>query len=488
MRLKTITLNNFRCFEHLEIDLHPRLTVIVGENGAGKTAVLDGIATALSPVLTYLSSASQRLKGKGILDTDFRLVPSQDAHGRVRSLPANYAQVVVHTHEGLTWDEWRPSSSGKEPPQKHGEKQLREWLVQLNESYRTPHPDLTPVFSYYGARRGYIEVPERLRPTKENYDHPASALIGALDSMSDFREMLAWFDQEETAELRVNKGVSNEDWNELPTLAAVRTSVELLLGEEYFNPHFNKDRRFVLQHRGSGATMQVSQLSQGYQSMLAMGMDFARRMAIANSHLRFGEEPSNETIFRVIHDLHQPLPLLHFDELANLSDAALCAPAIMLVDEIDLHLHPSWQQRVIQDLMRAFPATQFIVTTHSPQVLTSVDASCIRRLCEEIDPDTDQRSIVVRGVELQTKGVASSDLLAEIMGVNPIPDVPEARWVSDYHALIQQNLHGEAQGQALRGQLEAHFGTHHPVLRECDRMIRLQAFKQKLPRNLPAGG
>ena len=54
MRLSKITLSNFRCFERLELDLHPRLTVLVGENGAGKTAVLDAIAGALSPVLTYL--------------------------------------------------------------------------------------------------------------------------------------------------------------------------------------------------------------------------------------------------------------------------------------------------------------------------------------------------------------------------------------------------------------------------------------------------
>ena len=73
MRLKKITLNNFRCFEALEIELHPRLTVLVGTNGAGKTAVLDGIATALSPVLTYLSSANQRLVGRRIKDEDFRI-------------------------------------------------------------------------------------------------------------------------------------------------------------------------------------------------------------------------------------------------------------------------------------------------------------------------------------------------------------------------------------------------------------------------------
>ena len=66
MRLKTVTLKNFRCFESLTLDLHPRLTVIVGENGTGKTAVLDGIASGLNPVLTYLSSANQRLTGRGL--------------------------------------------------------------------------------------------------------------------------------------------------------------------------------------------------------------------------------------------------------------------------------------------------------------------------------------------------------------------------------------------------------------------------------------
>lgn len=76
--------NNFRCFEHLEIDLHPRLTVLVAENGGGKTAILDCIAIGLSPVLRYLSSAIQRLSGPGIEDTDFRLMTVEGAKGRSR--------------------------------------------------------------------------------------------------------------------------------------------------------------------------------------------------------------------------------------------------------------------------------------------------------------------------------------------------------------------------------------------------------------------
>ena len=83
----------FRCFERLELDLHPRLTVLVGENGAGKTAVLDAIAGALSPVLTYLSSANQRLTGRGIQDADFRVVQWPQFGGKARWGMADVTQL-----------------------------------------------------------------------------------------------------------------------------------------------------------------------------------------------------------------------------------------------------------------------------------------------------------------------------------------------------------------------------------------------------------
>ena len=195
--------------------------------------------------------------------------------------------------------------------------------------------------------------------------------------------------------------------------------------------------------------LKVSQLSDGIRNMLALVGDIAYRCYKLNAHL--GEAAPRRT------------------------------HGIVMIDEVDMHLHPGWQQTVLTDLTKAFPKLQFIVTTHSPQVLTSVDASCIRLLRQEVDPETGVQQTVAAPVTLQTKGVASSDLLAQIMGVDPIPDVPEARVLSEYHALIQQNLHEGEHGSALRGQLETHFGPDHLAMRECDRMIRLQAFKQKLP-------
>jgi predicted ATP-binding protein involved in virulence len=480
MRLKTVTLKNFRCFESLTLELHPRLTVIVGENGAGKTAVLDGIASGLTPVLTHLSSADQRLAGRGIKDADFRILPFTGGRGKEQWGAADYAQIMTTAWDGLRWDYWRPSggSKGKEPEEKWGETALKERMNATSTSYKSAAPLLTPVFAYYGASRGRIEVPERLRSAKHNYEHPAAALVDCFNPNSDFREMLAWYDQEESSELRENRGIVGEEYAPLASLEAVRATVVSLLGDAYRNPHFNIRHKFMLERTSDGAPLLVNQLSQGYQSMLALAMDFARRLSIANSHLKFGSDHAAEQITGEADALN--------DLWGDVEDPfnyalAMSAPAIMLVDEIDLHLHPSWQQRVLGDLMRTFPLTQFIVTTHSPQVLTSVDASCIRKLVTTTNPETGQSRVEFEHVITQTRGVASADVLAEIMGVNPIPDVFEARQLSAYHALIQQNLHDTEEGLELREALQAHFSENHPVMNECERMIRLQAFKKKLP-------
>ena len=395
MYLKSVTLRNFRCFEQFELDLHPQLTVLVGLNGTGKTALLDGIAAGLSPVLRYLSSANQRLSaaGAGIRDTDFKLVPFAKRAGRDRWGASDFAQVVIETSDGLRWDEWRASTKSKATarPDRVGHKQLVSRLSEISESFKSPSRELLPVFAYYGAQRGSIDVPQKLHKAKEHYDHPTSALVDSLNPRSDFREMLAWFEQEESSELRRNKGEHPENWSLSSALQGVREAIRLLLNEAYGNPYFNDAHRFVVESKVSGAPFQVSQLSQGYQAMLALGMDFARRLALGNDHLDFSSNPAAiDNLFGYLHRNGRQL------NDAGTGIATKFAPAVMLVDEIDLHLHPGWQQRVLADLMRAFPATQFIVTTHSPQVLTSVDSSCIRAIQEEFDIETGSRRFVIK--------------------------------------------------------------------------------------------
>lgn len=487
MRLKKITLNNFRCFDKLEVELHPRLTVFVGTNGAGKTAILDGIAIALSPVLTHLSSANQRLTGRGIKDTDFRIeqwneknaVGSPDPQeplfpqtqtqneriGKERWGASDYAQVIAETTTGLTWDYWRPSVAGKEPDQKIGVSALQTHLSQILESLKSNRPELMPVFAYYGARRGYIEAPGRLRPTKENYNYPTAALIGALDSLSDFKEMLKWFDFEEAAVLRAK---DQGEFEPSPAWEAVQAAIKSLLRGEYKNPHFNKDHKFVLEPVGGGGPLQVAQLSQGYQSMMALAMDFSRRLAVGNGSLSYEGDFWSTLIGQEIDKLDESGYFKSIDSNFK-STLALCAPAIMLVDEIDLHLHPSWQQRVLEDLMHTFPLTQFIVTTHSPQVLSTVRRENIR----VIERSADGRYIAGPPLAM-TYGEPSGDVMHSVMQVDPQPPVAEKIDLQRLTELVDQGVYANDEAQRLIQDMETKLGEQHPQLQRLRRSVQRQ--------------
>lgn len=460
MRLKTVTLKNFRCFESLTLDLHPRLTVIVGENGAGKTAVLDGIASGLTPVLSHLSSANQRLTGRGIKDADFRVQSLTGTRGKEQWSVADYAQIMTTTQENLRWDYWRPSSGGKgkEPEEKWGETALKERLNALSASYKTSTPALTPVFAYYGASRGHIELPERLRSIKNDYEHPTSALVDCFNPHSDFREMLAWFDLEESSELRENKDLSGEDYMPFSSLEAVRATVVSLLNGTYCNPHFNAKHKFMLRRTSDGAPLLVNQLSQGYQSMLALAMDFARRLAIANSHLEYGSDYAHQQLLMEctsVLEANDPGSDEPFQHALTMS-----APAIMLVDEIDLHLHPSWQQRVLGDLMRTFPLTQFIVTTHSPQVLTTVPSESIRIL----------RDGAIHSAPAGTEGAEPGRLLTTTLGLasERPPENMATKELREYLALVDQDKWSSPEALVLRAKLDARYQGNEPALLEAD--------------------
>ncbi len=408
MHLKKITLQNFRCFNRLEIKFHPRLTVLVAENGGGKTAVLDGISIGLSPVLKYLSFAGQRLSGPGFSDTDFRIksVAKND-----RAILSDYARVDVETFSGIKWDNWRAGIKGKSPKHKTGQKELSRYCTSILESLNDEEPQLLPVFAYYGARRGWLPIPKRLRGSSIDYSQPVSALLNTLEPLNDFKEMLNWFDIEEANELRANKGCGPEDYVPLESLEAVRAALVQILGETYKNPHFNKQHKFVVETQGGPGQLQVSQLSQGYQSMLALGMDFARRQVLANSHLSGVDITELQPILGCAKKWPD-------DDWPDFRSFANMAPAIMLVDEIDLHLHPSWQQLVLGDLMRAFPCAQFIVTTHSPQVLTTLRKENIRIL----DQDEKGKWNAV-SPEFSPLAHESGDALAAIMETHPRPEI-----------------------------------------------------------------
>jgi len=465
MHLKKVTLNSFRCFENLTLALHPRLTVLVAENGGGKTAILDGIAIGLASVLRFLSSANQRLSGPGIKDTDFRLKTVSGSRQGKRVVTSDVAQVILETTDGLVWDTWRAAVKGKHPEAKVGHGKLAVYGAELLASLTSLTPKLLPVFAYYGARRGWIVIPERLRGSKVDYDQPTAALFGALDDLTDFRELVNWLYQEDAAEARANKGVG-EAFEEFPALAAVRGAISALLGDTYTNPHFNRQHKLMIESRTGPTILQVAQLSQGYQSMLALAMDFARRLALANSHLTV------DAILPIIETDKKYLPG-DISSSSEMPPPQLFAPAIMLVDEIDLHLHPSWQQRVLGDLMRAFPCTQFIVTTHSPQVLTTVQKDCIRIL------EMDNGEPTIRVPVHETYAQESRSTLEDVLDTPSRPPLDMTRKLQTYLDLVEDGQEAISEARQLREELERSLGAGDSQLQLADMLIARNTAQRK---------
>ena len=152
----------------------------------------------------------------------------------------------------------------------------------------------------------------------------------------------------------------------------------------------------------------------------------------------------------------------------------LAAPGILLIDEIELHLHPRWQQKVIPALRTAFPNTQLIVTTHSPAVLTTVRREHIKLL------GTDHTFEQIPN-DVGTYGAENSRVLAEVFGTYPRPqNIGTVQQLAEYYRAVEAQEHDTDQAKALRQELESALGTSDPDLQRADlRIKQLQFLKQQ---------
>lgn len=449
MKLEKMRLLNFRCFTDLEINFHPRLNVFIGGNGAGKTALLDAISQGFGRYLTKLPG----IKGFASKETDIRVTTKE------RKSSFLYVQWQATSNKNdqqpIFWQGMRRRDSSITI------KDLFAGLpLDLRDDLKDPHQTLDeftgkligadienldfflPVIAYYGTNRAIREREEvkRRRGFKKEFKR-FEALSGALDPDSHFRSAFEWFNGMEDSERR--EQVSRKDFDyRIPELVFVRQAITRMLGKEFSNPRTEtRPLRFVIDritNDGGSQTLRISQLSDGYRIMLGVVMDFARRLTQAN--------PQTET------NLFNSLDL----------------PGIVLIDEIDLHLHPSWQQRVIHDLMETFPNTQFILTTHSPQVL-----STIRREHVQIIGENMEGNLITSPPMVETYGEQSGDVLLGDMSVNPTPEIAETTNLQRLTALVDQG-HGESTEAMQLMESLSHpdaLGKKHSKLQQLKRTI-----------------
>ncbi|MGI2046115.1 AAA family ATPase [Shewanella oncorhynchi] len=435
--LVKLDLSQFRQFEKLSVDFEPNVTLLVGDNGSGKSTVVDAIAKSLN----YLKDTIIKENATRVVldDRDINVDEMAEIATVINTFAVEDKQIFEHT---LSKGKRSKGTSNHTP------------LTILGDIYRSfdriNNQSNLPVIAYYSIDRANDTKTDVSKVAfKKAEELSFSKLDGYTDSLKNpqnFTNFLAWFMlcdriakqadvplsrvKQLQAELKViNEHILNADGSllaylendrqikcqELKLLEAsfIESSASICLKMInqvisaicIFMPEITKiwieydnDGRDMKLEK-SGVIISVSQLSQGEKSLLSLTGDLARRMILLN--------PTRDNPFD--------------------------GNGIVLIDEVDLHLHPSWQQQVVGKLLSTFKHVQFILTTHSPQVLSTVHKYNIRVLGENIYGDA------VAAIPLaESYGYPNSDVMQAIMGVPATPKVAESAMINKYRTLIEQ--------------------------------------------------
>jgi len=379
MRIDRLYIENFKKYTRQELQLHPQFTLLVGENGAGKTSLLDALAVAAAIWLVDAPDVLLANSGRTISPaTEIRL-RSEFKGDRIQFLEER--PVIVRATgrisdvEDVTWTrQIRPNGI------RTSNADAKTALNIIANVYRRDgrgEDVLCPVLAYYGAGRGWLASNARV-PKKKNGDSPRrwSAFYDCFSERIRFSELSKWFSRE-TVE-RGNRGGQSR-----PGFTAVKQAILSCVpgsNDVWFDADLDQ---IVLSIQDLPCPLNT--LSAGQKMMLALVADIAIKAVTQNAFLLSPDEIGTG-----------PIPAV----LAQ-------TPGIVLIDELDVHLHPRWQRRVASDLKAIFPSIQFVCTSHSPQVIGELQPDEIRLLDGEYI-----------GNPAYSFGIDSSRILEELMSTN----------------------------------------------------------------------
>lgn len=367
LKLLGLELWNFRGIGHLKLDFTQRTTTFAGVNGVGKSAVLDALAIALSQLTWRINE--QANKARPIAQDDIRL-------------GAEFARIAVRVNFSGNEAQWALALNRSAKLRKAaGDDPLRNSdLSEVNALAHRISTDWTewtllkglawnlPLAVFYDVNRAVLDVPMRVR--EKLVHHPSEVYGDALDhGGADFKRFFIWF--------RNCEDVENERRLDEPNfrdrdLEAVRRAITVFTDFRQLRIRRKPLLRMTVEKQGT--ELNVSQLSDGERNMLALVGDLSRRLAILNPGL---DNPNDGS-------------------------------GVVLIDEIDLHLHPGWQRTVVAKLESTFPKCQFVVSTHSPQVLGELKPESVMLL----------RDGLLVGHPQASYGLSSGQVLEEIMGAS----------------------------------------------------------------------
>ncbi|MFZ4526544.1 MAG: AAA family ATPase [Chlorobium sp.] len=431
---------NYRCFEHLEIDFDPKLTVIVAPNGAGKTTILDGITVVFG---TYLGAFDES-KGSGFIGTDIRLVRNSLTGWYEAAPPVKtVAKICTSDKKDISISRQNNSTAPNSKTSIKDAKPLTQLAKMLQEGVRKQEPINLQILTYYGTGRIWKET-KLIDLSKSTLSQ--SRTIGYRDCMnpsSSFKLFAYWFKQLTLSILQAKESEKYATESTTKLLIdlhdAVKSAVDKAISFSGWSD-IRYDGRFdeITVSSQDKIVIPVSMVSDGIKSIVSMAADIAFRCVKLNPHL--------------------------------LDKAVEKTKGIVLIDEIDMHLHPQWQQIVVPAFIEAFPNIQFIVTTHSPQVLTTVPPESIRILRENH----------VEHVTFSL-GAQSNDLLYMIQHVDPRPqNIEIVQKLNKYAKLVNHNEWGTQDALKLWSELCDWGGEYEKELRRLEIDVRIREYERSI--------
>lgn len=438
MYLEKLKLHNFRCYEKLEIDFNRQLTVLVGKNGSGKTTVLEAIAIALGTwfVGFNIVNAKGINKRTDPLRKAYQIGATDDVQTQFPVEIEAWGKIEESKDQILHWKRELYTPTGTMTTK--DAKEIVEYAAEYQKAISEGRTDIyLPMVAYYGTGRLW-DYHRQKRTDVFKVSSRTNGYIDCLDGTANVKLMMDWFQI-----MTINKYQRQEENLESnPELDTVYLAMEKCLtnlsGYSDVKIRYNMGTQeldvYYSEQDKQRMRIPLNQLSDGYKGMISLVADIAYRMATLNPQLG--------------------------TEVLSKGDG------VVLIDEVDLHLHPAWQQKVIDNLMNIFPKVQFIVSTHAPAIISSVKTDKLRILSN--------KEVCMTANQVYGKDVNS--VMKEIMGVNDRPD-QFVELFGKFYRLLSEKKYDEA--GAVLDKLDEERGYHDPEIVKCRVKLKLERMRGK---------
>lgn len=438
MYLEKLKLHNFRCYEKLEIDFNRQLTVLVGKNGSGKTTVLEAIAIVLGTwfVGFNIVNAKGINKRTDPLRKAYQIGATDDVQTQFPVEIEAWGKIEESKDQILHWKRELYTPTGTMTTK--DAKEIVEYAAEYQKAISEGRTDIyLPMVAYYGTGRLW-DYHRQKRTDVFKVSSRTNGYIDCLDGTANVKLMMDWFQI-----MTINKYQRQEENLESnPELDTVYLAMEKCLtnlsGYSDVKIRYNMGTQeldvYYSEQDKQRMRIPLNQLSDGYKGMISLVADIAYRMATLNPQLG--------------------------TEVLSKGDG------VVLIDEVDLHLHPAWQQKVIDNLMNIFPKVQFIVSTHAPAIISSVKTDKLRILSN--------KEVCMTANQVYGKDVNS--VMKEIMGVNDRPD-QFVELFEKFYRLLSEKKYDEA--GAVLDKLDEERGYHDPEIVKCRVKLKLERMRGK---------